>query len=309
MSSNPNVAQYLSFPSIRCSMHRERIKSRPPIPDTLASLRNILEHCDIIKNVYKGSLITDNEKTAIILSSNSLLEALSSATEIYVDGTFSVLPRMPHVAQLYSVHIRYMNTGIGTLFILCDVRTTTMYDALWEKIIQMVPQLKENVKFIMSDFEMAAVKSLSTKFPRAKLTGCWFHFNQAVLRQWRKLRLSNAPKTILSMTMTLPLLRSDMFQEAMSIIQIEADIFSCEYPDILQFTSYLRRTWSNMASRISTYDCPIRTNNIVESFHNIAAQKLGTRNINIWTFLEKLADLITDQELDFRRLRNNVRPR
>lgn len=53
-----------------------------------------------------------------------------------------------------------------------------MYDALWEKIIQMVPQLKENVKFIMSDFEMAAVKSLSTKFPRAKLTGCWFHFNQ-----------------------------------------------------------------------------------------------------------------------------------
>ncbi|XP_018362805.1 PREDICTED: uncharacterized protein LOC108760978, partial [Trachymyrmex cornetzi] len=103
-----------------------------------------------------------------------------------------------------------------------------------------ITQLKENVKFIMSDFEMAAVKSLSTKFPRAKLTGCWFHFNQAVLRQWRKLRLSNAPKTILSMTMTLPLLRPDMFQEAMSIIQIEADILSCEYPDILQFTSYLR---------------------------------------------------------------------
>ncbi|XP_018358957.1 PREDICTED: uncharacterized protein LOC108758469 [Trachymyrmex cornetzi] len=187
---------------------------------------------------------------------------------------------MPHMAQLYSVHIRYMNTGIGTLFILCDVRTTTMYDALWDKIIQMVPQLKENVKFIMSNFEMAAVKSLSTKFPRVKLTGCWFHFNQP-----------------------------DMFQEAMSIIQIEADILFCEYPDILQFTSYLRRTWSNMASRISTYDCPIRTNNIVESFHNIAAQKLGTKNINIWTFLEKLADLITDQELDFRRLRNNVRPR
>ncbi|XP_018392706.1 PREDICTED: uncharacterized protein LOC108771268, partial [Cyphomyrmex costatus] len=127
----------------------------------------------------------------------------------------------------------------------------------------------------------------------------------AVLRQWRKLRLSNAPKIVLSMTMTLPLLPPDMFQEAMSIIQIEADILSCEYPDILQFTSYLRRTWSNMASKISTYGCPVRTNNIVESFHNIAVQKLGTRNINVWTFL----DLITDQELDFRRLKNNVRPR
>lgn len=64
-----------------------------------------------------------------------------------------------------------------------------------------------------------------------------------------------------------------------------------------------------MASKISTYDCPIRTNNIVESFHNIATQKLGTRNINVWTFLEKLKNLIADQELDLRRLKNGIQPR
>lgn len=71
--------------------------------------------------------------------------------------------------------------GIATLFILCDVRTTTLYDALWDKITQLVPQLKQNIKFIMSDFEMAAVKSLNKKFPRANLTGCWFHFNQVYI--------------------------------------------------------------------------------------------------------------------------------
>lgn len=87
------------------------------------------------------------------------------------------------------------------------------------------------------------------------------------------------------MTMTLPLLPPDMFQEALFIIQTEADRLSNEYPDILQFMSYLRLTWLNMASKISTYHCPVRTNNIVESFHNIAAQKLGTKNINVWTFL------------------------
>lgn len=87
------------------------------------------------------------------------------------------------------------------------------------------------------------------------------------------------------MTMTLPLLPPHMFQEALTIIQAEADLLSGEYPDILQFMSYLRLTWLNMASKISTYHCPVRTNNIVESFHNIAAQKLGVRNINIWTFL------------------------
>jgi len=41
---------------------------------------------------------------------------------------------------------------------------------------------------------------------------------QAVLRKWRKLRLSNIPKTVLSMTMTLPLLPPDIFQEAIFII-------------------------------------------------------------------------------------------
>lgn len=44
------------------------------------------------------------------------------------------------------------------------------------------------------------------------------------------------------MTMALPLLPPDMFQEALFIIQAEADLLSREYPDILQFTSYLRLT-------------------------------------------------------------------
>lgn len=67
------------------------------------------------------------------------------------------------------------------------------------------------------------------------------------MRKWRKLHLSNAPKTILAMTMAVPLLPADMFQEALCIIQEEADLLSREYPDILQFTSYLRLSWSNMA--------------------------------------------------------------
>ncbi|XP_070518824.1 uncharacterized protein [Cardiocondyla obscurior] len=284
-SRNQDAAQYLSFPSVRYTMHRERMKNRPSIPTTLASLYNMLQSSTIMQNIRKETVITTGEKTAIIFSTNDLLQALSSATEIYVDGTFSVLPRVPHIAQLYSIHIRHMNTGIATIFILCDVRTTAVYDALWDRIMQLVPQLQHNIKFIMSDFEMAAVKSLSKKFPRANLTGCWFHFNQAVLRKWRQLRISNIPKVVLSMTMTLPLLPPDMFQEALLIIQTEADRLPNEYPDILQFMSYLRLTWLNMASKISTYHCPARTNNIVESFHNIAAQKLGTTNINVWTFL------------------------
>lgn len=80
----------MSFPSIRSSMHRERVKVRPSVPETLASLRDIIENSDIMKNIYQASVISNNDKIAIILSTTDLLEGLSSATEIYVDGTFSV---------------------------------------------------------------------------------------------------------------------------------------------------------------------------------------------------------------------------
>ncbi|XP_012218106.2 uncharacterized protein [Linepithema humile] len=206
------------------------------------------------------------------------------------------------IQYIYDIWIRALQ-----LYLYCDARTTTFYDALWHKIKQLVPQLEQNIEFIISDYEMATIKSLSNKFPKAKLSGCWFYFNQAVLRKWQKLELS--PQTILLMTITLPLLPADMFHEALLIIQAEADLLSREHPNVLQFMSYLRLTWLHMASKISTYGCPIRTNNIVESFHNIATQKLGTRNINIRTFLEKFKNLIADQELDLRRLKNDIQPR
>lgn len=88
--SSPNVGQYLSFPSVRCSMHRERMKSRPPTPYTLVSLRDMLERSDMLKDFYKRSIITTSGSIAIILSTNDLIDALSSTTEIYVDGTLSV---------------------------------------------------------------------------------------------------------------------------------------------------------------------------------------------------------------------------
>lgn len=88
--SNSDAEQYLSFPSMRSSMHRERVKSRPSVPKTLASLRDMLDNSNILKDIYQESVTLSDDNVAIILSNSDLLEGLSSATEIYVDGTFSV---------------------------------------------------------------------------------------------------------------------------------------------------------------------------------------------------------------------------
>lgn len=72
----------------------------------------------------------------------------------------------------------YFFQAVGTMFCLCEARTSVTYESIWLKILELAPRLKTNVKFIMSDYEMAAIKVLEKLFPNASIHGCWFHFNQ-----------------------------------------------------------------------------------------------------------------------------------
>lgn len=86
------------------------------------------------------------------------------------------------------------------------------------------------------------------------------------------------------MTMTLPLAPPEYFVEGYKIIEEQADSMR-ECPDIHLFLAYFRRNWLPAASKVSVYKCPARTNNIVESFHNMATKKFGTKHPNLWIFL------------------------
>jgi len=66
------------------------------------------------------------------------------------------------------------------IFILSESRSSNMYRAIWNKIIDLVSMLRQNLKFIMSDYEMAAMKIINEQFPAVKAHGCWFHYNQVL---------------------------------------------------------------------------------------------------------------------------------
>ncbi|XP_071579821.1 uncharacterized protein [Temnothorax nylanderi] len=207
--------------------------------------------------------------------------------------------------QLYTIHTRYMNKAVGTVFCLCEARTSALYESIWLKVLELAPGLKTSVKFIMSDYEAAAIKVLEKLFPDANIHGCWFHYNQAVLRKWNRLGLINTSNTLLSMTMTLPLLPQEYFVEALRILHNYCDATHSKYEELLQFLTYIEKTWLPKASKVSVYNCPVRTNNLVENFHSTIRRKLGGPHQNLWLFLDKLAKLIVDQEIHFGRLQNN----
>ncbi|XP_077280494.1 uncharacterized protein LOC143907527 isoform X1 [Temnothorax americanus] len=154
----------------------------------------------------------------------------------------------------------------------------------------------------MSDYEAAALKAINEQFSTAEAHGCWFHFNQALLRHWRRLGLMDAPRNVLSMTMTMALIPSDCFEKAFFLIQLEACQISGKYPAVNNFLAYVRNTWLPLASKVSVYNCPVGTNNITENFHNIAGKKFGKSHGNVWDFLDNLRKLIVDEKLKLKRL-------
>ncbi|EFN63261.1 hypothetical protein EAG_06974, partial [Camponotus floridanus] len=60
---------------------------------------------------------------------------------------------------------------IATVFVLCESRTKVLYRAIWEKVIKLAPALQNNVKFIMVDYEKAAIATLHEFFPVAAIHG------------------------------------------------------------------------------------------------------------------------------------------
>ncbi|XP_067211786.1 uncharacterized protein [Linepithema humile] len=158
----------------------------------------------------------------------------------------------------------------------------------------------------MMDYEKASMNAVHEQFPHVSLRGCWFHYCQAVLKKWKRLGLLKAPRKIVSMAMTLALAPSEMFAEGLNLMQTIADEESDNYPNILLFMKYMRNTWLPISKKTSVYGCPIRTNNLVESFHSIMLKKMHTVHPNFWTFLDNFSKLIMDQEINYNRLVNGL---
>lgn len=89
------------------------------------------------------------------------------------------------------------------------------------------------------------------------------------------------------MAMSVPLVPHIRFEEAFAILQRIADNMCNDHPAVLQFMSYMRNTWLNISQKVSVYNCPVRTNNLVESFHNTASKHFG-RHTNLLIFVGML---------------------
>jgi len=85
------------------------------------------------------------------LATNAQLELLSSATQLYFDAAFKVLPTIYY--QLF------------TLFVVVSRKTTELYVKVFQKVQQLVPQFTPTCA--MADFEESSVAGFQHICPDA----------------------------------------------------------------------------------------------------------------------------------------------
>lgn len=107
-----------------------------------------------------------------------------------------------------------------------------------------------------------------------------------------KLGLHNAPREVLWMCMSLPLLPQSCFEAGLAIMQTIADQVAPQHVRILEFMSYMRQQWLPRSHIVCAYRCPVRTNNEVEAVNRQLLGRFGHKP-NVYRFIGRVVYNIT----------------
>lgn len=175
---------------------------------------------------------------------------------------------------------------------LMETRSQEAYDHLFALVRRVAPGLEP--LFIMTDFEVAQQGALAAAWPRARLTGCLWHYAKAISRTVRGLGLHTlvrdnaSARRIVLLTMAIPLAPAARINEAFAAVMVEARRLGV-MTHMQGFFRYVRDTWIVGVGRehLCFFGARFRANNAAECHHRNLNSRL-MRRPNIWRFMGKL---------------------
>jgi len=251
----------------------------------------------------------------LVFASDEQLELLRSATAVYFDATFKVVPTIYY--QLFTVFAPFADAAFPVVYALMSRKTQALYTKVFEKVHELVPDFTPS--HAMADFEEASVNAFRQVFGDVSVGGCWFHYAQAIIKRLNKLGLKTEycsdddVKNAVHSLVSLPLLPPSDMRAAVSDIKSSLNADSPHINRIQQLIAYVNRQWIDKSSigpeRLSVRDSRSRTNNVLESYHAALRRRIKTSHPNLFVFLTHLQNATTDQMTDVARLRNGMRIR
>ena len=110
------------------------------------------------------------------------LELLRLATQVHFDATFKVLPTVFY--QLCTLFAPFADAAFPVVYALMSRKTQALYTGVFAKVQEFVPDFSPTSA--MADFEEASAAAFQSVFGDVAISGCWFHFAQAVVKRVNK---------------------------------------------------------------------------------------------------------------------------
>ena len=242
-----------------------------------------------------------DEERILIFGTERTVNLLHAADHWYMDGTFKIVPEL--FFQLYTIH-GSTNAGfiVPCLFVLLPNKTGGTYDRLFDLVKNLRPNMEPVT--VMMDFEKAPMNSAEAAFPRAAITGCFYHLSQSVYRKIQSEGLQNTYTTDEAFALhaqMIPALAFVPVNDVITAFEALQDDAPAELAPILDYFEdnyvgrprrrnranplYALATW-NVSNRV--HDQLPRTNNHVEGFHRKMVAALTAYHPCLWKFLNVL---------------------
>ena len=183
-----DVGTSIGYSSIISTLKDARLRRYQRGSSTAEELCDYMESEDCleeIKNVCHGCVRFEEENEsgtkhfAVLLGSRKLLSKIGPHnTYMLCDATFKCSPR-PFL-QLFNVMVSYDGIAIPVIHVCMSSKHSGLYEGVMLKIRQVCPLLEPRI--MKSNYELGLMKSLKSTFPNTTLSGCYFHYSQAVFR-------------------------------------------------------------------------------------------------------------------------------
>jgi hypothetical protein len=293
-------------------MYKRRRLAMPSLPSTPQSSHESISNSrfsSLEQSPFYRGQVSAGDDTAVVFASDKQLEQLLPSRLIYIDSTFRVVPSLYY--QLFTVFVSNAQYVFPVLYALMTRKNTELYKAVLEKLHELIPEFRPSQ--VIADFEEAPTTAIRSVFGDAvTVSGCWFHYAQALIKKLKKIGLSDAYKNeeesqlVCRCLLSLPLLPVADIQPAFNDVKALVTSESTSQVKLDQLCRYVQRQWLDKSSigpsRLSVRDNTSRTNNAVESFHAALRRRVQVAHPNLYTFLGHLQRMTKDSELEMARL-------
>ncbi|KAL1458773.1 hypothetical protein WDU94_008889 [Cyamophila willieti] len=313
------------FPAAEAMMNRERKLHRPPLPtrDTLVDvLHNPLWlrfHRDRNGKPFFREVIVSGYGMSIVFISDRLSNLMTRPQwNCHVDATFDATPNILGLKQLFTIHaVDEIGDEIceiyPTVYALMTSKSAEAYMDVLNCVRRLVPGFQPP-GHLMSDFESALRSVFMRLWPNIEVSGCWFHYTQAIYRRVTGSHLTRAELRnnvgrlagshftrdelrdnaelafLVQCIMVLPLIPAELMEAGFACIRDMAAHrgLGHRFGDIFH---YVQAYWFDIVTTrvLSIGHLKSRTNNAVESFYNELNRKFQyVSNPNFWLFIDVL---------------------